>query len=213
MVGNIEKPCEYCQEMFQRANLKSHMEVCIEKPIVCILAGCSFSGIKEATLNHLITAHAKELTSENYKIVPRNNSNEPSSSGDLICRKTNSFGRHARLGETGKYYCEGRLDTGCRCCDGYCGPTNGCNCTACFRLDLSSRNLPRGYFINKLGYPVRKGEVWLGRQRYYCGRKCMPRNTQTDGWCGDDDGENCVDCKIIQIQLEVGGCYSSFVES
>ena len=216
MVSNIEKPCDYCNIMFQRGNLKSHLEVCTMKPTSCIMDGCNFDGTRELLLNHMITAHVKELTNPNYKIVSQKYLDKPSESVDLICRKTNSFNRSARLGESGKYYCGGQLDTGCRCCDGFCGPTNGCNCTACFSLDMQSRNLPKGYFINKMGYPVRKGDLWLGQRRYYCGRKVMPFCTragyQTDGWCGDDDGENCNDCKLIQVQLETGGCYSAFVD-
>ena len=211
MVGNIEKPCDYCNIGFQRGNLKSHHEVCTKKPTSCIMDGCNSSGTRETLLNHLIADHSKELTSPNYKIISQQNLNK--SPVDMICRKTNSMGREARLGATGKYYCQGPLNTGCYCCDSSCGPTNGCNCTACFSLDLSSRNLPQGYFINKLGYTVRKGDIWQGRRRFYCGRKVMSYTTregyQTDGWCGDDDGDNCENCKLIQAQLEVGGCYSS----
>jgi hypothetical protein len=43
----------------------------------------------------------------------------------------NSNNRLARIGETGKYYCGGKVGKKCKCCDGNCGPTNGCNCTAC----------------------------------------------------------------------------------
>ena len=38
------------------------------------------------------------------------------------------------IGETGKYYCGMRL-LSCGCCDGTCGPNNGCNCLACQALD------------------------------------------------------------------------------
>ena len=211
MVGTLKKPCDYCQSMFQRANLSSHIDVCSKKPVSCLVNGCDYNGNREKTLNHLITAHSKELTNNNYKIVPKGQLSVASKSVDLIGRKTNSFGRQARLGESGKHYCAGPLDTSCRCCDGSCGPTNGCNCTACFSLDLSTRNLPEGFVINKSGYPARKGDFWLGMRRYYCGRKVMTMNRSTDGWCGDDDGENCMDCKVIQQQVELGGCYSAIV--
>lgn len=42
------------------------------------------------------------------------------------------------IGETGKYYCGLRL-LSCTCCNGYCGPTDGCNCTACQALDLEDK--------------------------------------------------------------------------
>ncbi|KAI8508669.1 E3 ubiquitin-protein ligase herc2, partial [Branchiostoma belcheri] len=45
-----------------------------------------------------------------------------------------------RSGETGKYYC-GMKVTACSCCDGHCGPNNGCNCPACQRLDQQEKEL------------------------------------------------------------------------
>lgn len=39
-----------------------------------------------------------------------------------------------RAGENGRYYC-GMQVLECSCCDGHCGPTNGCNCSACQQLD------------------------------------------------------------------------------
>lgn len=47
---------------------------------------------------------------------------------DRVCTTKNDKGRIARLGETGKYYCGGDLEGHCNCCNGECGPTNGCNC-------------------------------------------------------------------------------------
>ncbi len=38
------------------------------------------------------------------------------------------------LGESGKYYCSQRV-LSCSCCDGRCGPNNGCSCAACQKLD------------------------------------------------------------------------------
>jgi hypothetical protein len=50
----------------------------------------------------------------------------------------NSAGYIAKMGTTGKYYC-GRRVLYCSCCDGHCGPTNGCNCESCQQLDRSWR--------------------------------------------------------------------------
>ncbi|GFN81530.1 E3 ubiquitin-protein ligase herc2-like, partial [Plakobranchus ocellatus] len=36
--------------------------------------------------------------------------------------------------ETGKFYC-GMKVLSCACCDGHCGPNNGCNCPPCQQLD------------------------------------------------------------------------------
>lgn len=37
-------------------------------------------------------------------------------------------------GESGHYYCNLRV-LSCPCCDGICGPQNGCNCIPCQKLD------------------------------------------------------------------------------
>jgi hypothetical protein len=40
------------------------------------------------------------------------------------------IGLSPQLGSTGKFYCGGKLDgPKCSCCNGYCGPTNGQNCS------------------------------------------------------------------------------------
>ncbi|XP_012936715.1 E3 ubiquitin-protein ligase HERC2 [Aplysia californica] len=46
----------------------------------------------------------------------------------------NSAGALAKKGETGKFYCGMKVLT-CACCDGHCGPNNGCNCPPCQLLD------------------------------------------------------------------------------
>ncbi|XP_052796353.1 E3 ubiquitin-protein ligase HERC2-like isoform X2 [Mya arenaria] len=46
----------------------------------------------------------------------------------------NSAGVLAKKGGTGKYYCGMKL-LSCSCCDGHCGPNNGCNCGPCAALD------------------------------------------------------------------------------
>nr|XP_034301898.1 E3 ubiquitin-protein ligase HERC2 isoform X2 [Crassostrea gigas] len=46
----------------------------------------------------------------------------------------NTAGVLARKGETGKYYC-GMKVLSCTCCDGHCGPNNGCSCLHCQKLD------------------------------------------------------------------------------
>ena len=36
----------------------------------------------------------------------------------------------------------------CACCNGECGPTNGCNCTYCMEVDIKQRKLKKGFFVN-----------------------------------------------------------------
>lgn len=43
-------------------------------------------------------------------------------------------------GTTGNYYCGMKVLT-CQCCDGSCGPNNGCNCPPCQQLDREEAGL------------------------------------------------------------------------
>ncbi|XP_072049397.1 uncharacterized protein [Amphiura filiformis] len=114
---------------------------------------------------------------------------EMSLSKDGLSRRSNevvnSLGVPARKGTTGKYYC-GRRVLSCYCCNGHCGPTNGCNCADCQKLDEVR--------LNYAGAPARKGTTG----KYYCGRRvlsCLCCN----GHCGPTNGCNCVDCQKLDI--------------
>ncbi|XP_044756400.1 E3 ubiquitin-protein ligase HERC2 [Coccinella septempunctata] len=67
-----------------------------------------------------------------------NNWNELVVDGELIGPFTdelvNCVGVVAKKGELGKFYCGQKVLT-CTCCDGICGPSNGCNCQSCQKLD------------------------------------------------------------------------------
>ena len=120
---------------------------------------------------------------------------------DRIETTSNANGHIARLGSTGKYYCGMTLDgQRCGCCDGYCGPTNGCNCSACMKLDVGRRWLPPGWLVNRDGCPARKSQGI-----FYCGRRVLVGVVNCDGYCGPTNGPNCVACQILQQQ--VGGRY------
>ncbi|XP_059157195.1 E3 ubiquitin-protein ligase HERC2-like isoform X2 [Physella acuta] len=63
--------------------------------------------------------------------------------GELAAGDTNIFnsaGALAKKGETGKFYC-GMKVLSCSCCDGHCGPKNGCNCPPCQQLDKEEETL------------------------------------------------------------------------
>ncbi|XP_056015509.1 E3 ubiquitin-protein ligase TRIM36-like isoform X2 [Ostrea edulis] len=107
----------------------------------------------------------------------------------------NSAGAPAKKGDTGKYYC-GRWVLTCRCCDGYCGPDNGCNCKACRELDknenIKQRKDTREVLRNSAGEPVRRGSTG----KYYCGRRVLSCRC-CDGQCGPDNGCNCKPCQQL----------------
>ncbi len=105
---------------------------------------------------------------------------------DRINPKINEDNRTARIGYSGKYYCGGPLGVQCLCCGNECGPTNGCNCAACMKLDIQNRMLKKGYLVNKEGRSVRLGSV---RGNFYCGGKLMVKIPGNDGWCGPTNGD------------------------
>lgn len=120
-------------------------------------------------------------------------------SDDRLERTRNKFGREARLGESGKFYCGGRLDgLKCKCCDGSCGPTNGCNCSGCMLLDVQKKQLPRGWLVNRDGASARCSPE--EPTKFYCGRRVMTHDVFTDGYCGPTDGNQCQACFKLNEQ-------------
>ena len=121
-----------------------------------------------------------------------------------IDSQTNSRGFTAKIGSSGKYYCRKKLDgPNCLCCDGTCGPTNGCNCSSCMELDLLSRGLPKGWLINSEGFPSRRGTNDL----FYCGRYVLAGTPFCDGYCGPSNGPNCQSCQKLDSMTNLNGRY------
>lgn len=65
-----------------------------------------------------------------------------------IEEKKNFDERVSRIGKTGKYYCGQKMNK-CDCCNGECGPSDGCNCVGCMALDIEARKLPKWHFVNQ----------------------------------------------------------------
>ena len=133
----MKTDCPYeCEEKPTYGNLMDHMAKCPNRPIHC--SECEFEGNKEELFEHVKEMHflkflehfdqkckIKEEESKEAVSAEKNNNN------DRIGIKTNSEGKRSRIGETGKYYCGAKQKEKCNCCDGYCGPGNGCNCAPC----------------------------------------------------------------------------------
>ncbi|CAF2482058.1 unnamed protein product [Rotaria sp. Silwood2] len=118
---------------------------------------------------------------------------------DRLEKTLNSQGRYARLGSTGKFYCGGALDgPQCNCCNGECGPTSGCNCSSCMLLDVQKRVLPRGWLVNRDGASARCSRQ--NRKTFYCGRRVMPDDSRSDGYCGPTNGPQCTACQKLNQQ-------------
>ena len=110
----------------------------------------------------------------------------------------NNAGFKAEKGQTGKYYCGQKLDgPSCNCCDGNCGPGDGCNCSFCMQLDIDTRNPPFGYLINRVGD---LSKLNVKAKKFYCGMKVLVGVPGCDGYCGPNNGPNCRPCQILQSQ-------------
>ena len=158
----------------------------------CAIANCTFTGMNDEFLVHIASNHRKELLERFDKdSQPENKGIGPGNKVDPIAAAKNKNGVVARLGKTGKFYCGKQLEGKC-CCDGNCGPTDGCNCKGCMALDIQTRGLEKGYWVNREGFVCRKGETG----KVYCGRK-----NYGNFYCGPDRGENCGACKTLEGQL------------
>ncbi|XP_076233389.1 E3 ubiquitin-protein ligase HERC2 [Calliopsis andreniformis] len=71
----------------------------------------------------------------------------------------NAAGITARKGENGHYYCNMRV-LSCLCCDGICGPQQGCNCGPCQKLD-EEESTRANTFIDKTIPAQQMMDSWL----------------------------------------------------
>ena len=214
MIDSLPFQCTHCRYQMTRGNSKEHTAKCHKVPITC--PACDATTERAKFVAHLSDAHNGELMRRMDSIiaccfatVEKNAACEKNTETSLktttttattttmttIDKQVNGRGNVARLGETGKYYCGGRLDgPACICCDGMCGLGNGCNCSCCMALDVSARRLEtaKDWLVNRDGFNARKS---LGR--FYCGRKVMLDVPGCDGYCGPTNGPNCYACRML----------------
>ena len=201
VIGNMPTTCDYikCKIPLTRSTVKDHERACKYRIFICPSEACDFEGERPAYLEHLFKEHDNIIV-ENARFCFNMEGATTTSQQqtDVIAIMRNSAGRDSRLGETGKYYCTGRLGKyDCSCCDGSCGPSNGCNCQPCMKLDIASRKLPSKFFVNREGAICRKSTK---AGIFYCGRMVMNRSRDCDGYCGPSDGPHCRACEIMQYQ-------------
>lgn len=210
-------PCPHgCGAQLTRGSLDDHQRTCPYAISSCPATGCDFKGNRAAQLSHVVSCHAETLfralpsifqtTTQPTPPTPPSGPTPPPRNTTLlldpIATTTNSRGRQARLGTTGGYYCGGHLDVYCQCCDGQCGPTNGCRCTSCMELTVRSRGLPRGYLVNREGATARR---YRDQGKFYCGRAVMPFAFGSDGYCGPTNGNNCDACNKLDRSYQAYG--------
>ena len=183
LIDMIPELCIYCNERFLHKNIIEHSSHCPNYPQPCNL--CHNPIPHQEFFQHLAENHQNFILENIY-------------GGDtlhlVLGQKTNKAGRVARLGTTGKYCCG--------CCDGNCGPSNGCNCVPCLILDIEMRSLPKKFFVNKIGRICS-----MTTKGIYCGAKAI-NDPGTDGHCGPNNGPRCEECKVFHknfkfIQAEI----------
>ena len=85
---------------------------------------------------HCLENHSSEI----IKMFDANTANYwMDENEDTIGRVYNLNSKDACLGTTGQYYCGANIEV-CNidgCCNGSCGPNDGCNCRACMVLDIT----------------------------------------------------------------------------
>lgn len=145
IISQIKVECinEGCEEKLQNADKQKHEMECPFRKISCRY--CDKQLQLREVYHHTIDGHSEETKreilgyymsqSEKSKVGSSLKSSINGNYNPLAAVK-NAKGREARFGDHVKYYCGGDLLFKCRCCDGYCGPTNGENCIDCMRLDM-----------------------------------------------------------------------------
>jgi len=120
----------------------------------------------------------------------------------------------------------------CIHCDGTCGPTNGCQCKSCYKLDLETLKRARqlGFeerfdveFINRdnaichvsFNAGSHSNDCDGGKYRFYCERYVgcngYAKNcTVCDGRCGPGNGCQCAACYLLDQQCEEAGIDSTY---
>jgi hypothetical protein len=114
---------------------------------------------------------------------------------DRIAKAGNAHGDFAMVGVTGKFYCGNEIEACEYCCDGHCGPTNGCNCRACMFIDAEARHLPPGFLVNNLGRACRLSKISF---KVHCGGMIKEYTTE---YCEDKTGKQCSGCETMQRHM------------
>ena len=183
----IPTKCKFCSVGTYMSTLKQHYDACPLYPIACKL--CKTDLVQKDLLSHISEHHQQFIIDKIY--------NEQQFDS-ILNLEINQLGRKTKLGPNGKHYCGGELDIPCSCCNGRCGPTNGCNCTACLKLDCKTRGLDGRHFVNKDGAICKITNIGI-----YCGRQVMDGVFGCDGYCGPTNGPNCNSCKIFQSKYRM----------
>jgi hypothetical protein len=184
LINNIATICTNgCQAKVTIGTLGKHFDVCPNRLLECNQASCDFKGKQEDFIQHITSQH-QHILAKYFDKKAKTEVTEKYPKLDIFSAKINSAGNSAYRGDTGRFFCGKKSDVRCNGCDGNCGPNNGCNCSACLRLDIEFYKLGMNQLLNHDGAMC---EVINGT--FYCGRKfgvfnnsvCAP--TSNGGLC------------------------------
>lgn len=183
LLNNLPIICpNLCGHSTSRGEMKNHLNKCINKKYQCKI--CDLLLIKKEFLEHIKEKHEEEIIDTFNKLqienlltnkpiiepVPKiidlvNIINIPADINKINnVSLTNKKGSKVKLSANGMFYCGMKMEFRCECCDGNCGPDDGCNCISCMEMNCHVRNLAQGDLINK------KGRVCqFSKRSYYCG--------------------------------------------
>ena len=215
MINMLPTACKNCKVELCIGDLETHLQRCEFVKVKCPINGCYEQMKKSEFLDHFSLKHRDvfmEKLNQILDIMDRDGVNTPeilSVKNYTIEPMRSRNSRIVRLGATGKYYCGSVLDgVTCLCCSGYCGVVDGCNCSSCMTLDVKSRNLPKGWLVNREGFAAKRSD----RGKFYCGRRVLAPTHDCDGYCGPHDGPNCLSCMTLDIQTKPGGRYAKLID-
>jgi hypothetical protein len=176
IINSIPVECpNNCGKNSTKGDLAKHLITCENKKYLCII--CHKEDLKDNFLKHLINDHQIILLSKYDKNSEKNIEKQlkqvskimdlkVTDTGELPTENKNLKGYKCKLSTNKRYYCGKPLGFSCGCCDGNCGPDNGCCCSSCMELTVHYLNLPFGCLLNN------NGEVsQFNKGNFYCGKK------------------------------------------
>lgn len=160
IIDSMPVKCPDCNLPTTKGALEGHLLICSERVFTCKMKDCTVSCKKEEFAQHLNQSHHFEVLNDFDVTYAKMKTTHFS----LFNDKINAAGKPSRRGSTGKFYCGERSDIRCSGCDGNCGPTNGCQCSSCMKLDMEFYKLPPGFILNHDG-----NFAELINEKFYCG--------------------------------------------
>ena len=167
LIGDLVIKCpNLCGEEYTVLNSRKHKQICPLRQIQCV--DCKNSIVLTKFEEHIWSEHLKSALQRFDADFMKKERLSRVKKCDRIAKAGNAHGNYSQIGMKGKFYCGMRIEA-CDedgCCDGHCGPTNGCNCRACQFIDVEARNLPPGFLVNRNGHSCRFSK---GSNQVHCG--------------------------------------------